>query len=41
MLTQKDPRLLVMMNAPLRTKDAPRTLQSFVSVTPVVGEVLS
>jgi len=39
-LKLEDPRLPMMMNAPLRTKDAPRKLQSFVYVTPAVGEVL-
>ena len=39
-LKLEDPRLQMMMNAPLRTKDAPRKLQSFVYVTPAVGEVL-
>jgi len=39
-LKLEDPRLPMMMNAPLRTKDAPRKLQSFVYVTPVVGDVL-
>jgi uncharacterized protein (TIGR02466 family) len=36
----EDPRLPMMMHAPLRRKDGPRELQSFVSVTPAAGEVL-
>jgi len=39
-LKLEDPRLPMMMTAPLRKKDAPRKLQSFVYVTPAVGEVL-
>ncbi len=36
----EDPRLPMMMNAPLRRKDAGADRQSFVYVTPVAGEVL-
>jgi len=39
-LKLEDPRLPMMMNAPIRTKKAPQELQSFVYVKPVVGEVL-
>ena len=39
-LKLEDPRLPMMMHAPLRTKKAPQDLQSFVYVKPVVGEVL-
>ncbi len=39
-LKLEDPRLPMMMTAPLRLKDAPRKLQTFVYVTPSVGEVL-
>jgi uncharacterized protein (TIGR02466 family) len=39
-LKLEDPRLPMMMNAPLRLKTAPRELQSFVYVKPTVGEVL-
>ena len=36
----EDPRLPMMMAAPLRLKKAPQELQSFVYMTPEVGEVL-
>lgn len=39
-LKLEDPRLPMMMHAPLRTKKAPQELQSFVYVKPAVGEVL-
>ena len=39
-LKLEDPRLPMMMNAPLRLKSAARKLQSFVYVQPAVGEVL-
>ena len=39
-LKLEDPRLPMMMAAPLRTKKAPQELQSFVYVKPEVGEVL-
>ena len=39
-LKLEDPRLPMMMHAPLRTKKAPQELQTFVYVKPVVGEVL-
>ena len=39
-LKLEDPRLPMMMNAPIRTKKAPQELQSFVYVKPLVGEVL-
>ncbi len=39
-LKLEDPRLAMMMHAPLRTKKAGRELQSFVYVKPEVGEVL-
>ena len=39
-LKLEDPRLPMMMNAPLRTKKAGQELQSFVYVIPAVGEVL-
>ena len=39
-LKLEDPRLAMMMNAPLRKKKAGQELQSFVYVTPAVGEVL-
>ena len=39
-LKLEDPRLPMMMHAPLRLKKAWQELQSFVYVTPVVGEVL-
>ena len=39
-LKLEDPRFAMMMNAPLRKKDALRKLQSFVYVQPMVGEVL-
>jgi uncharacterized protein (TIGR02466 family) len=39
-LKLEDPRLPMMMNAPIRTKKAPQELQSFVYIKPVVGEVL-
>jgi uncharacterized protein (TIGR02466 family) len=39
-LKLEDPRLPMMMHAPLRTKKAGQELQSFVYVKPVVGEVL-
>ena len=39
-LKLEDPRLPMMMHAPLRLKKAAPELQSFVYVTPVVGEVL-
>ncbi len=39
-LKLEDPRLPMLMHAPVRTKDAPRELQPFVYVTPSVGEVL-
>ena len=39
-LKLEDPRLPMMMHAPLRTKKAPQELQSFVYVKPKVGDVL-
>ena len=39
-LKLEDPRLPMMMTAPIRKKDAPQKLQSFVYVTPDVGDVL-
>jgi uncharacterized protein (TIGR02466 family) len=39
-LKLEDPRLPMMMTAPLRDKAAPQELRSFVYVVPVVGEVL-
>ena len=39
-LKLEDPRLPMMMHAPLRSKKAGQELQSFVYVKPVVGEVL-
>ena len=39
-LKLEDPRLPMMMHAPLRLKKAPQELQSFVYVKPEVGEVL-
>ncbi len=39
-LKLEDPRLPMMMAAPLRTRKAPQELQSFVYVKPEVGEVL-
>ena len=39
-LKLEDPRLPMMMAAPLRNKKAPQELQSFVYVKPEVGEVL-
>lgn len=39
-LKLEDPRLPMMMTAPLRKKDAPQKLQPFVYVKPNVGEVL-
>lgn len=39
-LKLEDPRLPMMMAAPVRLKKAPRELQSFVYVKPEVGEVL-
>jgi len=39
-LKLEDPRLPMMMNAPLRKKKTAQELQSFVYVTPAVGEVL-
>ena len=39
-LKLEDPRLPMMMHAPLRTKKAAQELQSFVYVKPAVGEVL-
>jgi uncharacterized protein (TIGR02466 family) len=39
-LKLEDPRLPMMMNAPLRSKKAGRELQSFVYITPAVGDVL-
>ncbi|MCB2127826.1 MAG: hypothetical protein KDE03_01790 [Rhodobacteraceae bacterium] len=39
-LKLEDPRLPMMMHAPLRKKSAPAKLQSFVYVKPAVGEVL-
>ena len=39
-LKLEDPRLPMMMTAPLRDKKAPQELRSFVYVTPAVGEVL-
>ena len=39
-LKLEDPRLAMMMTAPLRSKKAPQELQSFVYVKPEVGEVL-
>ncbi len=39
-LKLEDPRLPMMMAAPVRSKKAPQELQSFVYVTPQVGEVL-
>ncbi|MBH1974557.1 MAG: hypothetical protein I8H94_05710 [Rhodobacteraceae bacterium] len=39
-LKLEDPRLPMMMHAPLRTKKAPQELQNFVYVKPKVGDVL-
>ena len=39
-LKLEDPRLPMMMAAPVRLKKAPQEVQSFVYVTPAVGEVL-
>ena len=39
-LKLEDPRLPMMMTAPLRDKKAPQMLRSFVYLTPEVGEVL-
>ena len=39
-LKLEDPRLPMMMAAPLRSKKAPQEMQSFVYVKPAVGEVL-
>jgi uncharacterized protein (TIGR02466 family) len=39
-LKLEDPRLPMMMHAPLRKKTAPEELQSFVYVKPAVGDVL-
>lgn len=39
-LKLEDPRLPMMMTAPLTQKDAPQELQRFVYIKPVVGEVL-
>jgi uncharacterized protein (TIGR02466 family) len=39
-LKLEDPRLPMLMHAPVRAKDAPRELQPFVYVTPKAGEVL-
>jgi uncharacterized protein (TIGR02466 family) len=39
-LKLEDPRLPMMMAAPVRSKKAPQELQSFVYVTPEAGEVL-
>ena len=39
-LKLEDPRLPMMMAAPTRSKKAPESLQSFVYITPAVGEVL-
>ena len=39
-LKLEDPRLAMMMTAPLRKPSAPQELQSFVYVKPAVGEVL-
>lgn len=39
-LKLEDPRLAMMMMAPLRKKDAPEEMQPFVYVKPVVGDVL-
>ncbi len=39
-LKLEDPRLAMMMHAPLRRKDAPQDLQPFVYVKPEVGDVL-
>jgi uncharacterized protein (TIGR02466 family) len=39
-LKLEDPRLPMMMHAPLRTRKAPQDLQSFVYIKPEVGEVL-
>jgi uncharacterized protein (TIGR02466 family) len=39
-LRLEDPRLAMMMAAPVRTADAPETLRSFVEVAPEIGTVL-
>lgn len=39
-LRLEDPRLAMMMAAPIRTEDAPEMLRSFVEVTPEAGTVL-
>ena len=39
-LKLEDPRLPMMMAAPVRSKKAPQQMQSFVYITPAVGEVL-
>ena len=39
-LKLEDPRLPMMMTAPLRDKKAPQELRSFIYLTPAVGEVL-
>lgn len=39
-LKLEDPRLAMMMAAPVRLEDAPRAAQSFVYVTPAAGDVL-
>lgn len=39
-LKLEDPRLAMMMHAPLRRKDAPEPLQPFVYLRPEVGEVI-
>lgn len=39
-LKLEDPRLAMMMAAPVRLEDAPRAVQSFVYVTPSAGDVL-
>lgn len=39
-LKLEDPRLAMMMHAPLRRKDAPEALQPFVYLRPEVGEVI-
>ena len=39
-LKLEDPRLAMMMTAPLRSKKAPQELQTFVYIKPAVGEVL-
>jgi uncharacterized protein (TIGR02466 family) len=39
-LRLEDPRLAMMMAAPTRLEDAPEPLQTFVTITPAVGDVL-